>query len=84
MGLKDMFDKITETASDALENAKHTAKDAASEAEHRRAAQAEQHKRAGAGDSLSPVEVTQSIAVQIREVTLADVDSVKQAIRNNI
>jgi hypothetical protein len=84
MGLKDTFDKIAKTASDALETAKHAARDAASEAQHHAAAQAEQHKREGAGDSLSPVEVTQSVATQVREETLAKVDSLKQGIRNNI
>ncbi len=84
MGLKDTFDKITKTASDALETAKHAAKDAASEDKHRAAAQAEQRKRDGAGDSLSPLEVTRSVAAQVREATLAEVDSVKQGIRNNI
>jgi hypothetical protein len=84
MGLKDMFDNITKTASDALETAKHAAKDADSEANHHAAAQAEQDKRDGAGDSLSPVEVVQSVAAQVREATLAEVDSVKQGIRNNI
>ncbi len=84
MGREDMFDNITKTASDALENAQHAAKDAASEANHHAVAQAEQHKRDGAGDSLSPVEVTQSVAAQVREATLAEVDSVKQGIRNTI
>jgi len=84
MSLKDTFDKITKTASDALETAKHAAKDAASEAKHHAAAQAEQHKRDDAGDSLSPVEVTESVATQAREETLANIDSLKQDIRNNI
>lgn len=84
MGFKDTFDKLTKTATDAVETAKHAAKDAASEAKHHAAAQAEQRKRDGAGDSLTPAEVTQSVATQVREETLAKVDSVKQGIRNNI
>jgi hypothetical protein len=88
MGLKDAFENIAKTVTDAVDDAvqtvKHNAKDAASEATHHAAAQAEQVKRAGAGDSLSPLEVTQSVATQIREETLAQVDSIKQTIRKNI
>ena len=86
MGLKDtsesMSKAVTDTANDAVQSIKNDVKEAASEARHHVAAQAEPVKRAD--ESLSPLEVTQSIITQIREEGLATVDSLRQAIRKNI
>ena len=67
---------------DAVETAKHNARDAASEAQHHAAARAEAEKRSG--DSLSPGEQAQSLATEVREEALAKVDSVRQEIRKNL
>ena len=84
MGLKDSFDTITKSVTTAVETAVDNVKDAANEAMHRTAAQAEQTKREVAGDTLTPGEQVSSVATQVKEETLAQVDSAKQAIRNNV
>ena len=86
MGLKDTFESIskavTDTTTDTVQSIKNDVKEAASEARHHAAAQAESAKRAD--DSLSPLEKTQSIITEVREESLAKVDSLRQAIRKNV
>jgi N-acetylglucosamine kinase-like BadF-type ATPase len=84
MGIKDAFDNIVSTVSNAAETAIANVKDAASEATHHAAAQAEQTKRDVAGDALTPGEHIESVATQVKEETLAQVDAAKQEIRSNI
>jgi hypothetical protein len=84
MGIKDAFDNVVSTVSNAAETAIANVKDAASEAAHRTSAQAEQTKRDVAGDTLTPGEHVESVATQIKEETLAQVDAAKQSIRSNV
>ena len=72
MGLKDTVDK-------AIDNVK----DATNEAAHRGTAAAEQAKRDVAGDALTPEERLESMANQAKNRAQAEVDSVKQKVRNN-
>ena len=72
MGLNDEFNK-------AVDNAK----DAASKAGHRSAAEGEQTKRDVAGDAMSPGEKLGSMANQAKNAVQGDVDAAKRDARND-
>jgi hypothetical protein len=86
MGLKDALQNITSLATNVVADTvaviKHDAKDAAAEKTYRAQARAEVARRAG--EPLSPVDVAGSVLAQVRDETLAQVDSLKQTIRKNI
>jgi hypothetical protein len=79
MGIKDEVDKIVDKAKDAVANVK----DAASEASHRSAAEAEQTKRDVAGDQMTVGENVGSMFNQAKNSVQADTDAAKRDVRNN-
>jgi hypothetical protein len=79
MSLKDTIDEGIESLKKAGENIK----DAISEAGHRSAAEGEEAKRNVAGDVMSPADKAGSLLNETKESVLADVDKVKQDLRND-
>jgi hypothetical protein len=79
MGIKDEFDKVVDKAKDAIANVQ----DAANEAAHRSAADAEQTKRDVAGDQMTVGENAGSMLNQAKNSAEADIDAAKRAVRNN-
>ena len=78
MGIKDEFDKVVDKAKDAVANVK----DAANEATHRGAAEAEQTKRDVAGDQMTVREKADSMVNQAKNSVQADIDAAKREVRN--
>lgn len=78
MGSKDEVDKVVDKAKDAVANVK----DAANEAAHRSAAEAEQTKRDVAGDQLTVGENASSMVNQAKNSVQANIDAAKRDVRN--
>jgi hypothetical protein len=79
MGPKDEFNKVVDKVKDAVENVK----DAASEATHRGAAEAEQQKRDVAGDEMTTGEKAGSMINQAKNTVQGDIDATKRDVRKN-
>jgi hypothetical protein len=73
MGLQDTFNKVVDSAKTGLDNVR----DAANEAGHRSAADAEQAKRDVAGDQMSVGEKAGSMLNQAKNSTQAEIDAAK-------
>jgi hypothetical protein len=78
MGLKDEFTKVVDKVKDTVENVK----DAASEAGHRVAAEAEQQKRNVVGDEMTTDAKASSMINQAKQTAQGDVDAMERDDRN--
>ena len=76
MGLKDVIENVAKSVTHAVENAR----DAASEATHHTAAEAEQVKRENA--DLSFGDKAKSLLNQAKHETLAEIDAKKRDLRD--
>ena len=79
MSLKNEVNKTIDAVKDSVANVK----DAAHEAVHRGAADAEQAKREVAGDEMTPGEKAGSMFKQAKNTVQADVDAAKRNVRSN-
>jgi hypothetical protein len=76
MSIKDALENVAKTVTHAIDDVR----DAASEAAHRTAAQAEEQKRENTDMSL--VDKAKSVFNQAKHETLAEVDATKRDVRN--
>jgi hypothetical protein len=76
MSIKDALENVAKTVTHAIDDVR----DAAAEAAHRTAAQAEEVKRENADMSL--VDKAKSVFNQAKHETLAEVDATKRDVRN--
>jgi hypothetical protein len=77
MALKDNVDKVLTNVKDTVK----VLKDDASEAMHKGAAEAEQHKREVAGDSMTAGEKASSLISQVKNTVQGKVDALKSDVR---
>ncbi|MBV9277751.1 MAG: hypothetical protein JOZ97_05900 [Candidatus Eremiobacteraeota bacterium] len=77
--MKDIFDK----AADAVEDTVKNVRDTVGEASHRSEADAEQEKRAIAGDAMTPGEKAESVVNEGKNRVQAEWDKTKRDVRNN-